>query len=386
MSERKLVHIEKVVEKRDIPNADNIEVVTVLGWEVVVKKSDNIKVGDLVVYIEIDSIVPSIPEFYFLEPRRYRIKTIKLKKQISCGLIIPLEFIDGKYYLPHQYRMDSAFPALVNEGDDVTKFFGVTKYDPQLKEESDLVEQKKSNPIHKYLLRYKWYRDLFKKAKGWPSWVLKTDEERIQNLPSILERNANEAVYVTEKLDGQSASYTIRIKSIFNFFKKYDFYTCSRNIGFKKVSKNNYWSIAQSLDIENKMKKYGAELTIQGEIVGPGIQKNKYNLTELQFWVYNIHGITQDIHCGYYHIKDICAKLGLQMVPLIYIGLLKDFAKTVPEIVEKSKGDSVLLKRPREGIVVRTLESRTGQRPDSFKVISPDFLLKEEAEDEKSIS
>jgi len=371
MSDRKLASIREIKDIQSIPGADQISKAVIDGWEVVILK-DQFKIGDRCVYIEIDSICPPRKEFQFLEPRRYRIKTIRLKKQISQGIAFTLKELG----IPENTLLET----------DLTKQLGIVKYDPQLKEENDLIKQKKVNLFHKYMLRYGWYRNIFKKIKGWPSWVLKTDEERIQNLPSILERNANEAVYVTEKLDGQSATYTIKSKSIFNFFTKYDFYVCSRNIGFKKFSNNNYWSIAKSLNIEKKMKDYGVELTIQGEIIGPGIQKNKYNLTELQFWVYNIHGITQDIHCGYHHIKEICDKLGLQMVPLIYIGLLSDFAKTIPEIVEKSKGDSTLLKRPREGIVVRTLDSRSGRKPDSFKVISPEFLIKEETEDEKSIS
>ena len=112
---RRLATIQKILDLKPIPNADNILCATVQGWELVVKK-DEFKIGDLCVYIEIDSIVPDKPEFEFLRDRKFRVKTIKLRKQISQGLALPLSILpQGKY----------------KEDDDVTEILGVIKYDPE---------------------------------------------------------------------------------------------------------------------------------------------------------------------------------------------------------------------------------------------------------------
>jgi RNA ligase (TIGR02306 family) len=94
---RKLASIQKIVDIRPIDGADKIEVAQVLGWEVVVAKKDEFKVGDLVIYIEIDSIVPDKSEFDFLRDRKFRVRTIKLRKQVSQGLILPLSILPSKY-------------------------------------------------------------------------------------------------------------------------------------------------------------------------------------------------------------------------------------------------------------------------------------------------
>lgn len=383
MSERKLAHIERVVNIEPIPEADKIEKVTVLGWEVVVKKEDGIKIGDLVCYIEIDSIVPPIPEFEFLEHRRYRIRTIKLRKQVSQGLIIRLDkdvLPDGtcKYYLPHSYRMDYGFPSLVKEGDDVTKYFGIVKYDPQAKIESVLVENKKSNPVHKFLLRFSWYRKIQPKKKGkWPEWITKTDEERIQNIPSVLRKFAETSVYWTEKLDGQSASYSLKKVAYSSLFSRILvrklFTVCSRNIWLKRPSNQSYWEIVRKYDLENKLKGYNKEIIIQGEIIGPGIQKNKYQLKEIDFYVFSIYDISSNIRMGLRETEEICKQLGLKMVPVLGSDVKLNTLGTVQDLVKLSIGKSVLFKRQREGIVVRN--QRFNDEQLSFKVISPDFLL-----------
>ena len=117
---RKLASIRKISDIQPIPNADAIEKAVVDGWEVVVAKKDNFKVGDLVIYIEIDSIVPKTEGFEFLKKKNYRIRTIKMRGQISQGLILPLSFLDTQKRL-FGYKL----------GDDVTEILGIKKYDPQ---------------------------------------------------------------------------------------------------------------------------------------------------------------------------------------------------------------------------------------------------------------
>ena len=175
---RALAHIEKVTNIRPIPNADRIEQVSVLGWNLVTKKGEFAD-GDLCVYIEIDSRVPSDMEcFKFLEDRNYKVKTIKLRKVISQGLALPISILpEGNYGI----------------GQDVTDILKITKiqedYDPapislemKLKAHHKKLTQ---NRIFKKLMKYGWFRKFAfsvlipkKKKNGWPSWVKKTDEER----------------------------------------------------------------------------------------------------------------------------------------------------------------------------------------------------------------
>lgn len=360
MSERKLAHIELIDKLEEISGADRIEKATILGWEVVVNKG-KFKVGDVCVYVEIDSILPPKPEFFFLEPRRYRIRTIKLKKQVSQGIAFTPEEVGLRYY---------GLPV----GTDVTEALGIKKYDPQLQAEQAIVEQKKRGPIHKYLLRFKWYRELVKPKGSWPSWIRKTDEERIQNMPSVLVTQADTQVYWTEKLDGQSASYSLKRAGPFNLFKI--FTVCSRNMWLKRPSEMSYWKIAKKYDLERKLKAYNKEILIQGEICGPGIQKNKYNLTDYDFFVFNIYDIKTKTWYGHDKILATCLNLKLNMVPLLGEGKLGDTFKNVPTSVEISKGNATFVKRPREGIVVRGFDDvPDGTRGLSFKVINPDFLL-----------
>jgi len=360
MSERKLASVQIIEKLEEIPDAQKIEKATILGWEVVVNKG-KFKVGDTCVYVEIDSILPPKPEFFFLEPRRYRIRTIKLKKQVSQGIAFTLEEVGIKIFdLPI--------------GTDLTKTLGIKKHDPQLQAEQVIVEQQKRGPVHKFFLRFKWYRDLVKPKGSWPSWIRKTDEERIQNIPSLLQTCSEIDVYWTEKLDGQSGSYSLKFSGPFNLFRI--FTVCSRNMWLKKPTNTSYWQIARKYDLERKLKAYNKELLIQGEICGPGIQKNKYNLTEYDFFVFNVYDIKNKIWYGYDDKLTVCTKLGLKMVPFLGHAKLGDVFKDVPTAVEFSKGTAGFAKRPREGIVVRSFKNSSVSEPGlSFKVINPDFLL-----------
>ena len=145
--ERKLAHIEEITGIRSIPGADKIEVATVLGWEVIIGKEE-FKVGDKIIYVEVDSIMPALPEFEFLKPRKYRIKTIKLKKQISQGICFPLTILP-------KTTMGSILESV---GDDVTERLGVVKYDPEAAKEQSISSNPPKNFITKFLMRYKWYR------------------------------------------------------------------------------------------------------------------------------------------------------------------------------------------------------------------------------------
>ena len=364
---RRLATIQKILDLKPIPNADNILCATVQGWELVVKK-DEFKIGDLCVYIEIDSIVPDKPEFEFLRDRKFRVKTIKLRKQISQGLALPLSILpQGKY----------------KEDDDVTEILGVVKYDPEGDKERALLEQKinkSKNVFHKLFGQYNWYRKLIKrftkrKANNFPSFISKTDETRIQNKPHLCEALKGKKLIATEKLDGQSATYYLKrnkIKILNKLLKKnqFEFGVCSRNIHLLHKNNSSYWTIAEQLHIEDILKGLiGNEdlIVLQGEILGEGIQGNKYEIKGYDFYAFNLkYG---DKRLGSEEASNALNKYGIKFVPILDDNFyIKD---TVSEMVEYSKGKSTLINKLREGLVIRTYEGDL-----SFKVINPEFLLK----------
>lgn len=340
---RKLAHIEKVTNIRPIEGADKIEQVNILGWNVVIKK-DEFKEGDLCVYIEIDSICPETEYFEFLRSRNFKVKTIKLKGVISQGLVVPMSILPKGSY---------------NEGDDVTDILGITKHD-----DSEIISFP-NRPVKKYKwLKRLWYKIFHKKKKTstFPSWVKKTDETRIQNMPHVLQDKG--AFSVTEKVDGCSATFTLR-KKLFG----YEYLVCSRNRVADKDSvyteisnKNNMKEVLKGLFRHLGCKKH---ITIQGEIIGPKIQGNKYNLSKNDFYAFNL--ITDGKLCSSAFAKVELNANNIKFVPVLnYVFRLPD---TVDELVKIADGQSELYDTPREGLVVRN-----GQT--SFKVISIEFLLK----------
>ena len=209
MEERKLATIEIIKELRPIENADKIEVAIVKGWECVVKKGE-FKVGDKIIYVEVDSVMPDKPEYEFLRDRKFRVRTIKLRGQISQGLVLPISTLP----------QNSSYFSI---GHDVTELIGITKYlspserDEITQQERNIANDK--NRLRKFMMKYSWFRRLFlskKQKSGFPYWVAKTDEERIQNIPHVLQQFADKEVYVTEKIDYQSVTFTGKLVPRFN--------------------------------------------------------------------------------------------------------------------------------------------------------------------------
>ena len=367
MSERKLASIQSIVSISSIDGADKILKATVLGWELVIAKADNFKVGDKVVYLEVDSIVPDKPEFEFLRDRKFRIKTIKLKGQVSQGICFPLSILPKGNY---------------KEGDDVTNLIGVRKHDPQAefeRKESDRLAAIDKNRLTKFFKRFAWYRRLFFKPKRtpFPAFIKKTDEDRIQLFPDYYERWGDLTFDVTEKLDGQSATYfMIPNKKIFPWDKKWKFGVCSRNFQLLKPDSSSYWTLAKELEIERKMTvwcdDHNSGLIIQGEAVGVGIQGNKYKFDKVELYVFNIASYNKGkrTYCNQPSQEFLCGYLGLKPVPWLTAHF--KLKPSIPEMVEYAKGYSLLNKEvPREGVVVRNYDNNV-----SFKVVSTDFLLK----------
>jgi hypothetical protein len=355
---RKLATVREIKEIRQIAGADSIEVAIVDGWECVVKKSDAFKAGDKVVYIEVDSIVPERPEFEFLRDRKFRVKTIKLRKQISQGLVISMDILGRDFY---------------SRGEDVTDVLGITKHDPEADQEAKLLQSKTlatKNPLVKFLLRFSFFRKFFVKSKkgGFPAWIKKTDESRIQNLSVLfeIERNAGTKFSVTEKIDGQSATYFLERRG-----KKYHFGVCSRNILLKNPNESSYWTIAKQLNIEDVLRQLIGNhdrVVLQGEILGNGIQGNKYGIVGYKFYAFNLIYPNKKVTTG--EMTMILKMYGIDSVVLV--DNCAALPETISELVDLAKGESTLAKTKREGLVFRNYAKNI-----SFKVINPEFLLAE---------
>lgn len=335
---RKLASIRKISHIQSIPGADMIELAIVDGWKVVVAKNVEHKVGDMVVYCEIDSFLPIKEEFEFLRKSSYkkmsdgtegfRLRTIKLKGQVSQGLILPLKDLQ----LPNK--------DLIEVGMDVTKELGIIKYEPPIPAE------------------------LSGKVKGlFPSFLRKTDEERIQNLSDEYENLKQHKFYVTEKLDGSSATF---------YYKDGMFGVCSRNLELLESEGNTFWKVARQLDLENKMRDFGLNISIQGELIGSNVNGNIYKLNYHDVKFFNVFDIDNQEYYDLDMFKSVCNRLGVKTVPIL------DEKFKLPDNIDvlllQAEGKSVINENSdREGLVIRSLDRKT-----SFKVISNKFLLKNE--------
>lgn len=370
--ERKLAHIERIEWIKPIEGADKIELCGVLGWQCVIAKKDYFQVGDIVIYCEVDSVMPEKPEFEFLRDRKFRIRTIKLKGQVSQGLVLPISILNKK----------------ANIGDDVTELLGITKYlSPS---ELDEVQQQErnieleKNKLKKYLMRYSFFRKFFlnkKQKSSFPYWVKKTDEERIQNLgDKFIQENAERIVYVTEKVDYQSGTWTSKQVPRFQGLlgkliplKKILFVVASRNMQTEDRS-SLYWQIAEKYNLETICKKYPG-IIIQGEQGNSKIQGNKYRLSSPKMFVFTIIMPNGKI-LDYCEMENFCKDHKLDIVPYIGYFTMSQIGCKVSDFVEFSKGKSQLADIHREGVVIRCVEN--GNKVFSFKCINPDFLLKYE--------
>ena len=344
---RKLASIKKIDNIEPIEGADAIELAVVGGWKVVVAKNVGHQIGDLVVYCEIDSFLPIEPEFEFLRKSSYkklvdgtegfRLKTIRLRGQISQGLIIPAS--DAHEII---FRNAPNVSVGLFEDLDVTDMLGITKWDP---------------PVP---------ANLAGTAKGnFPSFIQKTDEERIQNLSQDLERWKAENVqfYITEKLDGSSATFYLRDG---------EFGVCSRNLDLKETEDNTYWKVARELKIEEKLRELGRNLAIQGELIGEGIQKNRYKIKGHTVRFFNVFDIDKFEKVSRDEFLEVVDKLGLETVPVHMLNL--PLVHDVEGLLKLAEGKSVLNSdTEREGLVIRSLDNSI-----SFKAISNKFLLKSE--------
>jgi RNA ligase (TIGR02306 family) len=335
---RKLATIKKIDSIQPINGADAIELAIIGGWQVVIRKGE-FKEGSTIVFCEIDSWIPTALAPFLTkpgrEPREYngiqgeRLRTIKLRGQISQGLVLPLDVL-GQCGISY---------AEIDE--DVTDRLGIQKWEKELS--ANIRGLARSN---------------------FPSLVPKTDEERIQNLKKKLSKWVEEGKQweVTEKLDGSSMTVYLDLD--------WDLHVCSRNIDLKPDSTNAFWQVADLYHIGQRMIDSGLiGYAIQGELVGPGIQGNKYKLKGLDFYVYKVYSVKE---CRYLTPPERIALmdyLGLKHVPILFESLV--VPDSIPDILSFADGKSVLYDTDREGLVFKDTVSDI-----SWKAISNVFLMK----------
>ena len=382
---RALAYVVTIDEIKPIEGYDRVEYARTNGWWVIISKSDNLQVGDKCVYFEVDSKVNAEDKrFAFLEKRNYKIKTQKMCKVISQGLLMPL----------------TLFPELGNAdiNTDVTDKLKVTyaveednarkgKVDPDAKYRSMAARHQKifKKPWARWMMRRKWGRKImfffFGKKKDKPlvfpthfPFVHKTDEERCENIPWVL--GYERPLIVTEKLDGTSSTYILERKSK----RKFEFYVLSRNVRQKTPDqecyhdKNIYWDMAIKYDIEKHLKDYlvaNPELTyvcIQGESVG-SVQGNPLKLKEDDLYVFNF--IRSDV--GRIPSTDgrvIVEQWGMKWVPILDTNYM--MPNDMEEFKQYATAKSVVSPNVlREGVVLRDPTNDF-----SFKNVSREYLLK----------
>jgi RNA ligase (TIGR02306 family) len=346
---RKMATVRRIDNINPIPNADAIEVATVGGWRVVVKRGE-FQTGDLAVYCEIDSFIPTTIAPFLTKPDHNpktfegiegeRLRTVRLRGQLSQGLLLSYAV------LPFGSQ------GVLSEGDEVSELLGIVKWEA---------------PVPAQLAG---------EARGmFPSFVRKTDQERVQNLSTefpewvgdVNDRESQLSWEVTEKLDGSSMTV---------YVNQDDSGVCSRNLNLLESESNTYWRIARSKSLIEKIQSTGRNIALQGELIGEGIQGNPYKILGQDFYLFDIY----DIDAGEYMLprdrQQLARDLDIQCVPVIAYGAsLYDTLgiKTIDDVLGFAEGASTLMnKTEREGVVFKCTTQQL-----SFKSISNRFLLKE---------
>lgn len=402
-NQRELCYVVKIDDITPIPGYDRVELAHVGGWTIIVGKGE-FEVGNSAIYFEIDSKLPKVEPFTdneFLVKKKFKVKTQKMCKSVSQGLLMSAESFGWKVQIeplagvrteviiddegkPHYPDDESRF--LTNKlnvtysvaEDNIRKRKSVDKYQKMIQRN----KKKFSKQPYKWLLKKDWGKKLLfvffgkKNDKGriWPDWVKKTDEERVENMAWIL--NNKDPWIATEKIDGTSTTFTMKRGR----FGKYEFLVCSRNVVFDKPDRqcfydtNVYIEMATKYNIEEiledmlDMHREWDWVTIQGETYGRGIQTNNYDLDDHRFAAFNL--ITSDR--GRWNTIDMEQYLSLYNIPCVPI---IDFGYILPDTVEELRKysqseKSVINGKIKEGIVFRSEDATK-----SFKCVDPEYLM-----------
>jgi RNA ligase (TIGR02306 family) len=281
----KLATIEKVNAILPHENADKLEIAQVLGWQSVVKKKEY-KVGDYVVFVPIDTVMPATPWNTFLHDKKnptnpIKVKTVRLRGVFSQGIVFPLSII------PNNLSW--------NEGDDVGEVLGIKKYEKPIPAElAGICEG------------------------NFPTYLMgKTDEQNLLTQPDLLTELLGHSVYASLKYDGSSGTFIYENSDRYETKEK--FWVCSRNLSLKESEGNAFWKIANKYNFKEKLKEYskGESIGIQGEIYGNGIQGNPVGINGIDFRLFYARWIDRNKDFSLEELKNISSYLGMQMVDII---------------------------------------------------------------------
>lgn len=397
---RELAYVVAIDEIRPIPNYDRVEHARVGGWWVIVKK-DQFKVGDLAIYIEVDAKVPEQEPFMFLEPKHFKVKTQKMCKVLSQGLLMhPADF---GWNLGKADGVDNGSIIIAGSktfklGDFVTEFLKITYADAEdnKRKAPSADKYKKMAQRHGKLFSKQPFRWLMKRTWGkkllflffgkkrdkkteWPTWVVKTDEERVQNMPWLFPGTDEEWI-ATEKIDGTSTTFTMK-----GFGRKRQFLVCSRNVVFDKPDKkcyydtNVYAEMAEKYNMEKVLSNILYDMsdvcdfvTIQGETFGSTVQKRDYGLTDRELRVFNVILGYNDGHVERLNpieMKTLMDNFNVPTVPIVDEHF--KIPSTCDELLAICGGPSKIDGGMREGLVFRSYDGTK-----SFKAVDNNFLLK----------
>lgn len=349
--ERQLATIRKIEEIKPIEGADAIEAVRVDGWWVVAKKGEY-QVGELAVYCEVDSWIPTEVAPFLTkpgqEPKEFegvkgeRLRTIKLRGQLSQGLLLSIK---------HCISVAGCTSA-IQVGDDWTEHLGIKKWE---------------KPIPAQLAGT---------VKGdFPSFIPKTDQPRIQNMKRNWEEKLRfENWEVSEKLAGSSMTVYVRRWMDDEAGPVMDQGVCSRNLDLKYDVNNSFWEAAIKQQLHNRIASTGRSLAIQGELIGEGIQGNSYKYTGRKFYCFDIYDIDNQCYLLPLERWKLLRMLDIESVPVAYIHTHFE-SLSVDDLLREAEGKSAMGVKPeREGLVFKSMNDRDL----SFKVISNKWLLKNE--------
>lgn len=380
--ERELAYVVKVDEIRPIEGADRVEVAIVNGWHIMVRK-DQFKPGDLAVYFEIDSKVPAKEPFMFLEGKHFKIKTQKYFKGtvISQGLLMGFEDFgwEKDAYKLGDFLTQKLKVTYAVEEDNARKASSVDKYKKMAQRHGKLF----SHQPFRWLMRRTWGKKILflffgktsDKKTGWPAWVAKTDEERVENMPWIFD---NKSPFVaTEKIDGTSTTFTMKRGK----FGKNDFYVCSRNVVFDKPDKNCFYDtnvyieMAEKYDIEKILESILTDdptldwVTLQGETYGAGIQKRDYGLKEHRFAGFNFI-TSKEGRWDSVRAAKFMTQYNIPWVPIL------DENYILPDTIEELRAFSHNEGSRIDGVIKEGIVFRSQDGSMSFKCVDPEFLMK----------
>ena len=364
-----VAYVGKIGSISEIPNADNIELVTVGGWNAITKKGEY-QVGDKVVVATTDAVIPQdlsdlMGVTNYLR-KGQRVRTVKLRGVYSECLLIPF-----KYLAPKSLENN------VNEGDDMMGILGITKFEPPVK---TITLQSGGRKI-------KYHQN--------PNFHVYYKFPNQKNVPDMF--NEEDEVVITRKLHGTNARYGIvrkkklslwdRVKMFFgDQWAGFEYVYGSHNVEKGSDSQGFYstdvWDdVAVKYNIRSKLWSHVKDtyeylesgFIIYGEIYGAGIQKNyEYGLDTIKFAGFDVEVDNEYVgfvaECAHFNVLD------LPQVEKLYWGRWSKEKQDTFVFNNNIEGTKV----PHEGIVVKSV---TGDRRKVSKVINPSYLIYGEKND-----